>query len=101
MASGEVLAAIGMTESGAGSGLKALRTTAMCDGDEYVINGSKTFITNGGSADMMLLAAKTDPKAGAQACRCSSSMSATPGFEVTYRRRDGYRRGARVRGPAD
>ena len=66
MATGEVLSAIGMTEPGAGSDLKAIRTTAVRDGDEYIVNGSKTFITNGGSADMILLAVKTDPKAGAR-----------------------------------
>jgi len=66
MATGEVLSAIGMTEPGAGSDLKAIRTTAVRDGDEYIVNGSKTFITSGGSADMILLAVKTDPKAGAR-----------------------------------
>ncbi|NKZ91806.1 acyl-CoA dehydrogenase [Rhodococcus hoagii] len=66
MASGEILGAIGMTEPGAGSDLKAIRTTAVRDGDHYVVNGSKTFITNGSSADMIVLAVKTDPKAGAR-----------------------------------
>ena len=66
MASGEVLAAIGMTEPGAGSDLKAIKTSAVKTADEYVVNGSKTFITNGSSADMILLAVKTDPKAGAK-----------------------------------
>ncbi|WP_028463588.1 acyl-CoA dehydrogenase family protein [Nocardia sp. 348MFTsu5.1] len=66
MASGEVLAAIGMTEPGAGSDLKAIKTTATERGGEYVVNGSKTFITNGSSADMILLAVKTDPRAGAR-----------------------------------
>ena len=66
MASGEILGAIGMTEPGAGSDLKAIKTTAIRDGDEYVVNGSKTFITNGASADMIVLAVKTDPKAGAK-----------------------------------
>ncbi|MFC9554679.1 acyl-CoA dehydrogenase family protein [Rhodococcus sp. NPDC056960] len=66
MASGEILGAIGMTEPGAGSDLKAIKTTAIRDGDEYVVNGSKTFITNGASADVIVLAVKTDPKAGAK-----------------------------------
>ncbi|MGF7122519.1 acyl-CoA dehydrogenase [Rhodococcus sp. BE178] len=66
MASGQILGAIGMTEPGAGSDLKAIRTTAVRDGDHYVVNGSKTFITNGSSADMIVLAVKTDPKAGAR-----------------------------------
>ncbi|RZL78073.1 MAG: acyl-CoA dehydrogenase [Rhodococcus sp. (in: high G+C Gram-positive bacteria)] len=66
MATGEILGAIGMTEPGAGSDLKAIKTTAIRDGDDYVVNGSKTFITNGASADVIVLAVKTDPKAGAK-----------------------------------
>ncbi|SDE20859.1 acyl-CoA dehydrogenase family protein [Rhodococcus tukisamuensis] len=66
MATGEILGAIGMTEPGAGSDLKAIKTTALRDGDDYIVNGSKTFITNGSSADMIVLAVKTDPKAGAK-----------------------------------
>ena len=66
MVSGDVVGAIAMTEPGAGSDLAALRTTAILDGDEYVINGSKTFITNGQHADMVIVAAKTDPAAGAK-----------------------------------
>ncbi|MCQ4126616.1 acyl-CoA dehydrogenase family protein [Rhodococcus erythropolis] len=66
MATGEILGAIGMTEPGTGSDLKAITTSAIRDGDHYVVNGSKTFITNGGSADMIVLAVKTDPKAGAK-----------------------------------
>lgn len=66
MATGELLSAIGMTEPGAGSDLKMIRTTAVRDGDDYVVNGSKTFITNGSSADLILLAVKTDPKASAR-----------------------------------
>jgi alkylation response protein AidB-like acyl-CoA dehydrogenase len=52
-----------MTEPGCGSDLKALRTTAIRDGDEFVINGSKTFITNGSQADLVILVCKTDPTA--------------------------------------
>lgn len=63
LASGEKVAAIAMTEPGTGSDLQAVKTTALKDGNEYVINGSKTFITNGGSADLIVLVAKTDPKA--------------------------------------
>ncbi|MBP1159855.1 acyl-CoA dehydrogenase [Rhodococcus sp. PvR044] len=66
MATGEILTAIGMTEPGAGSDLKAIKTTAIRDGDDYIVNGSKTFITNGASADMIVLVVKTDPKAGAK-----------------------------------
>ncbi|MEP2533704.1 acyl-CoA dehydrogenase family protein [Shimia sp.] len=63
MASGDQVAAIAMTEPGTGSDLQAVTTTAIKDGNEYVINGAKTFITNGGSADLVVLVAKTDPKA--------------------------------------
>ncbi|MEV6013846.1 acyl-CoA dehydrogenase family protein [Streptomyces sp. NPDC051976] len=63
MASGEVIASVAMTEPGAGSDLQSIRTTALKDGDEYVINGAKTFITNGRLTDLVVLAAKTDPTA--------------------------------------
>ena len=66
MVSGEAIAAIGMTEPGCGSDLKAMRTTAVKEGDEYVINGQKTFITNGQNCDFVLLACSTDPSAGAK-----------------------------------
>jgi len=61
MASGQVVAALAMTEPDAGSDLQGIRTTAIRHGDEYVINGSKTFITNGYHADLICLAARTDP----------------------------------------
>ena len=63
MASGELVAAIAMTEAGAGSDLQAIKTTAVRDGSDYVINGSKTFVTNGWHASIIGLAVKTDPKA--------------------------------------
>ena len=66
MASGEVVTAIAMTEPGTGSDLQAIRTTALRDGDDYVINGSKTFITNGFLCDLVVLVAKTDPDAGGE-----------------------------------
>ena len=66
MVTGEAIAAIGMTEPGCGSDLKAMRTTAVQEGDEYVINGQKTFITNGQNCDFVLLACSTDPSAGAK-----------------------------------
>jgi acyl-CoA dehydrogenase len=62
MAVGELIAAISMTEAGAGSDLQAIKTTAVRDGSEYVINGSKTFVTNGWHASIIGLAVKTDPK---------------------------------------
>jgi alkylation response protein AidB-like acyl-CoA dehydrogenase len=58
---GELLTAIGMTEPSGGSDLAALKTNAVLDGDAYVLNGSKTFITNGFSADLVVVAARTDP----------------------------------------
>jgi len=61
MVSGEAITAIAMTEPGAGSDLQGVRTTAVKDGDHYVINGSKTYITNGQNADLVIVVAKTDP----------------------------------------
>ena len=61
---GELVTAIAMTEPGTGSDLQAVRTTAIRDGDHYVVNGSKTYITNGQSADLVIVVAKTDPTAG-------------------------------------
>jgi alkylation response protein AidB-like acyl-CoA dehydrogenase len=61
---GEKIGSLGITEPGAGSDVAGIRTTAIRDGDEYVINGSKTFITNGPRADFCVLVTKTDPDAG-------------------------------------
>lgn len=63
MARGELVGAIAMTEAGAGSDLQAIKTAAVRDGSDYVINGSKTFVTNGYHASIICLAVKTDPKA--------------------------------------
>ncbi|MDM0025531.1 acyl-CoA dehydrogenase family protein [Variovorax saccharolyticus] len=63
---GETIMAIAMTEPGTGSDLKSVRTSAVRDGDEYVINGSKTFISNGLNCDMVLVVCKTDPSAGSK-----------------------------------
>jgi alkylation response protein AidB-like acyl-CoA dehydrogenase len=60
---GEKIGCLGITEPGAGSDVAGIRTTAIRDGDEYVINGSKTFITNGPRADFIVMVAKTDPEA--------------------------------------
>ena len=65
-ASGEVMLAIAMSEPGAGSDLKAIRTTALRDGNEYVINGAKTFISNGLNCDLVIVVAKTEPELGAK-----------------------------------
>lgn len=66
LVSGEVVGGIGMTEPGAGSDLQAMRTSAILQGDHYVLNGSKTFISNGQHAGLIILAAKTDPTARAK-----------------------------------
>ncbi|MCY1498364.1 Acyl-CoA dehydrogenase [compost metagenome] len=66
MAAGELVCAIAMTEPGAGTDLQNIKTKAIRDGDHYVINGSKTFITNGYLADLVLLVCKTDPSLGAK-----------------------------------
>ena len=64
IASGELITAIAMTEPGTGSDLAGIATTAVRDGDEYIVNGSKTFITNGINSDLVIVVAKTDPDAG-------------------------------------
>jgi acyl-CoA dehydrogenase len=66
LASGELIAAVAMTEPGAGSDLKNVSTRARRDGGEYVIDGAKTFITNGHTAGLIVVVAKTDPDAGAK-----------------------------------
>ncbi|MEO0961533.1 MAG: acyl-CoA dehydrogenase family protein, partial [Pseudomonadota bacterium] len=66
MATGELVGAIAMTEPGTGSDLQSIKTTAKLDGNEYVVNGSKTFITNGQTANLIIVVAKTDPNAGAK-----------------------------------
>ena len=63
MASGELIGVIAMSEPGVGSDLRSMRTTAQLDGDDYLINGQKTFITNGGNAGLMVTATKLDPQA--------------------------------------
>ena len=66
LASGEMVCAIAMTEPGTGSDLQSIKTTALKDGNGYVINGSKTFISNGQTANLILVCAKTDPNEGAK-----------------------------------
>ncbi len=66
MISGEVITAIAMTEPAAGSDLQGIKTTAIKQGDHYIVNGSKTFITNGYMSDMVIVVVKTDPASGAK-----------------------------------
>ncbi len=80
MASGEVVAALGMSEPSGGSDVQAMRTQAVRDGDDYVINGQKVFITNGHSADLLLLACKTDPRARAKGVSLLLVETDRPGF---------------------
>ncbi|HEX8496725.1 MAG TPA: acyl-CoA dehydrogenase family protein [Actinomycetales bacterium] len=77
---GELLTAIAMTEPSGGSDLAALRTTAVRDGDDWVINGSKTFITNGFSADLVIVAARTDPTRRARGITLFAVETGMPGF---------------------
>jgi acyl-CoA dehydrogenase len=79
-ARGEVILAIAMSEPGAGSDLKAIRTTAKRDGDEYVINGAKTFISNGLNCDLVVVVAKTDPERGAKGVSLLLVETDRPGF---------------------
>ena len=81
MASGEVIAAIGMTEPGAGSDLAAIRTRAEREDGHWRINGQKIFISNGQIADLILLAAKTDPARGAHGVSLILVDTAQPGFD--------------------
>ncbi len=80
MARGEVIAAIGMTEPGAGSDLAAIRTRAERDGDDWRINGQKIFISNGQIADLVLLAAKTNPALGSKGASLIIVEGDRPGF---------------------
>ena len=80
MARGEKIGAIAMTEPGTGSDLQGVRTTARKDGDHYVINGSKTFITNGYHADLVIVVTKTDVNAGAKGVSLIIVEEGMPGF---------------------
>ena len=84
LATGELIGAIAMTEPGAGSDLQGVKTSARKDGNHYVINGSKTFITNGQNANLVIVVAKTDPGAGAK----GTSLIVVETDEV-----DGFERG--------
>ncbi|NYT24394.1 acyl-CoA dehydrogenase family protein [Alcaligenaceae bacterium] len=80
MASGDLIGAIAMTEPEAGSDLKAIRTTARRDGDSYVINGQKTFITNGINSEIVIVVAKTSAELGAKGISLFVVEEGTPGF---------------------
>jgi alkylation response protein AidB-like acyl-CoA dehydrogenase len=78
--SGELITAIAMTEPGTGSDLQGIQTTARRDGDGWVLNGSKTFITNGINSDLVIVVAKTDPEAGAKGISLLVVERDMPGF---------------------
>ncbi|MGE4277948.1 MAG: acyl-CoA dehydrogenase family protein [Magnetospirillum sp.] len=80
MGSGELVGAIAMTEPGTGSDLKAVRTRAVRDGEHYVLNGQKTFITNGRNAGLVIVVAKTDPEAGRKGISLFLVEEGTAGF---------------------
>jgi alkylation response protein AidB-like acyl-CoA dehydrogenase len=79
---GDLVTAIGMTEPGGGSDLANLKTTAVRDGDDWIINGSKTFITNGGSADLVVVAASTDKEKRAKGISLFGVDTKSDGFSV-------------------
>ncbi|MDH4457304.1 MAG: acyl-CoA dehydrogenase family protein, partial [Nevskia sp.] len=81
MVSGEAIGSLGMTEPHAGSDLKAIRTRAVRDGDDYVINGQKVFISNGQLCDVLVLATKTDSDAGSKGVTLFLVDTKTPGFK--------------------
>lgn len=78
---GEMITAIAMTEPGTGSDLQGIKTRAVKDGDHYVLNGSKTFITNGINADLVIVVAQTNPEKGAQGFSLLGVERGMPGFE--------------------
>ena len=81
MISGDIITAIAMTEPGTGSDLQGIRTTAEADGNHLIVNGSKTYITNGQNADVVIVVAKTDPSQGAKGTSLVLVDAGTPGFE--------------------
>jgi alkylation response protein AidB-like acyl-CoA dehydrogenase len=79
-ASGQLIGALAMTEPGAGSDLRGIRTSARCDGDRWILNGQKTFISSGIMADLVVVAARTDQEGGSQAFSLFVVERDTPGF---------------------
>src|SRR3546814_16323370 len=96
MVRGEAIGAVAMTEPGAGSDLKAMRTRAVLDGEDYVVNGQKTYISNGQNCDFILLACKTAPDAGE---RCVSIMLAPADAPGVKRGRNPKNQGLKHKAP--
>ena len=90
---GEIVGGLGVTEPDAGSDVAGIKTTARRDGDDWIINGSKLFITNGAWADYIVVAAKTDPDAGHSGITLFVVEAGTPGFEARKIRMLGWRSG--------
>ena len=86
LVSGEHLGALAMTETGAGSDVMSMRTTAVRDGDEYVLNGSKMWITNAPQSDVMIVYAVTDSAAGSRGLSAFVMVRGTPGFSTPQKR---------------
>ena len=80
-ASGEIIGALAMTEPGTGSDLRGIRTNAVRDGDDWILNGQKTFISSGIMADVVIVAAKTNPDGGSKSLSLLVVEAGMPGFE--------------------
>ncbi|MFZ6674035.1 acyl-CoA dehydrogenase family protein [Undibacterium sp. Xuan67W] len=80
LATGEMIGAIAMTEPGAGSDLQGIKTSALREGEHYILNGSKTFITNGWHCDLVIVVARTDPDAGSRGISLFVVDTSMPGF---------------------
>ena len=80
-AAGEIIGALAMTEPGTGSDLRGIRTTAVRDGEDWILNGQKTFISSGIMADVVIVAARTDPNGGSRGLSLFLVEAGTPGFE--------------------
>ncbi|NDV10903.1 MULTISPECIES: acyl-CoA dehydrogenase family protein [unclassified Rhodococcus (in: high G+C Gram-positive bacteria)] len=80
MAAGELIGAIAMTEPGTGSDLQGIKTTAVRDGDDWIVNGQKTFISNGIHSDLVIVVARTDPSAGSKGFSLLVVERGMPGF---------------------
>ncbi|ROZ46294.1 acyl-CoA dehydrogenase [Rhodococcus sp. WS3] len=78
---GDAVVALALSEPGAGSDMKSMTTKAVRDGDDYIVNGTKTFISNGAGADLVVLAVKTDPSAGRKGISLLVVETDTPGYE--------------------
>lgn len=85
LAGGTKIAGVAMSEPGGGSDLQSMKTRAIRNGDEYLLSGSKIFITNGSQADLLVIAAKTDPDARAKGISMLLLETASPGFQVGKR----------------